>query len=256
MLRTIRKIRRWLDYRIHGTKKPWLQRIDPKLPAAVEHVFTHIYTHNLWEDAESVSGAGSNLAQTRVLREKLPELLRDLRVDTMLDIPCGDYHWMSQVRPEVAHYLGVDIVAPLIQKNHAHYRRPDPGRTIAFTQLNLLTQPLPRVDLILCRDCLVHFSTADVWQALRQFEQSGSTYLLTTSHPARTNDKDIRTGEWRPLNLEAAPFCLPAPLMRIVEGSTDHNGRHGDKSLALWRLAGLELKTKSPAWRVSVWPGE
>jgi hypothetical protein len=241
MLRAFRKIRRWFTYRIHGTKKPWLHRIDPSAPAALEHVFTHIYTHNLWEDAESVSGAGSNLAQTRVLRESLPELLRELRVATMLDIPCGDYHWMSQVKPEVAHYLGADIVAPLVEANQARYQNKVRGRAVAFVQLNLLTAPLPRVDLILCRDCLVHFSNADVWQALRQFKQSGSTYLLTTTHPARSNDKDIRTGEWRPLNLGVAPFNLPRPMLQIVEESTDHNGKHRDKTMALWRVGDLPV---------------
>ena len=239
MLRAFRKIRRWINYRIHGTKKPWLHRIDPAAPAALEHVFTHIYAHNIWEDAESVSGAGSNLAQTRVLRERLPGLLHDLGVATMLDIPCGDYHWMSQVKAKLAHYLGADIVAPLVKANQDRHGCRQPGRTIDFAHLNLLTAPLPRVDLVLCRDCLVHFANADVWQALRQIKQSGSTYLLTTTHPARANEKDIRTGEWRPLNLEAAPFHLPKPSLEILEGSTDHKGKHRDKTLALWRIADL-----------------
>src|SRR5947209_16890359 len=132
MLRVFRKIKRWLNYRIHGTKKPWLHRIDPKSPSATEHVFTHIYANNVWEDSESVSGAGSNLAQTRVLRERLPSLLEELHVRNMLDIPCGDYHWLSRTSLGVANYLGADIVAPLVEANQARYRCDDPCRSVAF----------------------------------------------------------------------------------------------------------------------------
>jgi len=239
MLHPFRKIKRWLNYRIHGTTKPWLHRIDPRSESATEHVFTHIYAHNVWGDAESVSGAGSNLAQTKILRERLPSLLKDLQVRSLLDIPCGDYHWLSHVQLEVAQYLGADIVAPLVESNQARYGREEPSRSVMFTRMNLLTSPLPRVDLILCRDCLVHFSNEDVWQALRQIKRSGSTYLLTTTNPLRQNDKEIRTGEWRPLNLEAPPFQLPPPTTTILEHSTDHNGRFPDKALALWTIANL-----------------
>ena len=52
-------------------------------------------------------------------------------------------------------------------------------------------------------------------EPLEQLAHSGSTYLLTTTYPERDNDKDIATGAWRPLNLEAAPFSLPKPLTTI-----------------------------------------
>ena len=220
MLRAIRKIKRWLNYRIHGSKKPWLDQLAATSP---EQIFTHIFANNLWGDAESASGVGSNLVQTKILREQLPSLLRGLGVRSMLDIPCGDYYWLSQVELGVSTYIGADIVEELIRNNQTRFTRGEPGRSISFVKLNLLGSELPRVDLVLCRDCLVHFSNADVQQALRQIKQNGSTYLLTTTYPKRRNEQDIRTGAWRPINLQAAPFNLPKPTLTIHEGCTERN---------------------------------
>jgi hypothetical protein len=239
MLKVVRKVKRWLNHRIYGSKKPWLDRLSTAGKPSAEQVFTHIYANNVWGDTESASGVGSNLLQTKTLRERLPSLLRELGVQRMLDIPCGDFHWLSRVDLGVGSYLGTDIVAPLVATNQQRYGRDEPGRSITFTAMDLLTGPLPCVDLILCRDCLVHLSNEDALQALRQIKRSGSTYLLTTTYPTRSNDKDIRTGEWRPLNLQAAPFGLPAPDVAILEGCTERGGRFPDKTLALWKIADL-----------------
>jgi hypothetical protein len=239
MFKVVRKVKRWLSHRMAGSKKPWLDQLSAQGKPSAEQVFTHIYANNVWGDAESASGVGSNLEQTRLLREKLPALLHELGVQRMLDIPCGDFHWLGRVELGVASYLGADIVAPLVAANQAKYGRDEAGKSIAFAALNLLADPLPCVDLVLCRDCLVHLSNADVRQALAQIKRSGSTYLLTTTYPTRANDKDIRTGEWRPLNLQAAPFALPPPTLAILEGCTERNGRFPDKTLALWRTADL-----------------
>ncbi len=239
MLKMVRKVKRWLSHRMVGSKKPWLDQLSAAGKPSAEQVFTHIYANNVWGDAESASGVGSNLEQTRLLRAKLPVLLRELGVQRLLDIPCGDFHWLSRVDLGVASYLGADIVAALVAANQARHGRDEPGRSIAFTAMDLLAGPLPCVDLVLCRDCLVHLSNDDVRQALRQIKRSGSTHLLTTTYPTRANDKDIRTGEWRPLNLQAAPFALPTPAAAMLEGCTERNGRFPDKTLALWRTADL-----------------
>lgn len=238
MLKLVRKIKRWFK----GRDKAWLEPTPNGAAPSAEQVFSYIYSNNVWGDAESASGVGSNLKQTRVLREQLPGLLKDLDVRSMLDIPCGDFHWLSQTALPVESYLGADIVKAIVETNQSRHARSEGNRSIRFEHLNLLESNLPRVDLILCRDCLVHFSTADVWRALRQIQGSGSTYFLTTTYPGRANDGDIRTGEWRPLNLESAPFLLPKPRLTLLEGCTERKGRFPDKSLALWAIADLNLQ--------------
>jgi hypothetical protein len=43
-------------------------------------------------------------------------------------------------------------------------------------------------------------------------------------------------GQFRPLNLEAPPMSLPAPMLMINEGCTEGDGKYQDKSLGLWRM--------------------
>lgn len=117
-------------------------------------VFSYIYQNRLWGKEESVSGTESSLAQTAVLREQLPVLCRRYGVRTLLDIPCGDFNWMRAVDLDGMVYQGADVVDELIQTCRSQYAT----RNIQFEVMDLLEDPLPRVDLILCRDCLVHFS--------------------------------------------------------------------------------------------------
>jgi hypothetical protein len=42
------------------------------------HIFSKIYRTNRWADPESVSGAGSSLQVTHVVREELPRILKRL----------------------------------------------------------------------------------------------------------------------------------------------------------------------------------
>src|SRR5215212_9991686 len=60
-------------------------------------VFDQIVAENYWRDPESLSGAGSNLRQTETLRRELPGLLSKLSIRSLLDAPCGDFHWMQHV---------------------------------------------------------------------------------------------------------------------------------------------------------------
>lgn len=198
-------------------------------------VFTKIYRDNGWGDTQSVSGTGSTLEQTAVLRQKLQRLLSDYHIASMLDIPCGDFHWMKEMDLRGIDYTGADIVEDIIARDNQSFA----SNNIHFKKLNLLQDALPRVDLILVRDCLVHFSFADIRAALRTICASGSTYLLTTTFSDRKKNADIITGQWRPLNLLQPPFALPAPLRLINEHCTEGRGQFADKCIGLWRIADI-----------------
>ena len=95
---------------------------------------------------------------------------------------------------------------------------------------------LPRADLIVCRDGLVHLSFADASAAIDNFRRSGSRYLLATTFIDRGENEDVITGGWRVLNLQAAPFHLPAPLALVDERCTHTDGIYRDTRLGLWLL--------------------
>jgi len=197
-----------------------------------ERIFTDVYLRNRWGGRESVSGTGSDLSQTTRIVEELPMLLRDLQASSLLDIPCGDFNWMKTLHLGQVDYIGADIVRDLVERNQMLYGKDG----VAFLRLDILRDELPKVDVILCRDCLVHLSLSDALKALHTICRSQSEYLATTTFPARARNRDILTGEWRPLNLELPPFNLPDPLRHICENCTEGNGVFADKSLSVWRI--------------------
>src|SRR5690349_3774091 len=81
-------------------------------------VFGRMYKHRMWgRDLASASGSGSDLVQTAAVRAQLPGLLSDFGIRTLVDAPCGDYHWMSAVAmpSSLEMYIGIDIVPELIE---------------------------------------------------------------------------------------------------------------------------------------------
>jgi hypothetical protein len=124
---------------------------------------------------------------------------------------------MKEVELGEVQYTGIDVVASeVIERNIALYG----SENRHFMVADITLDDLPKVDLILCRDCLTHLPNKKVVRALQQFTRSGSTYLMTTTHPELTENGDTFTGGYRPLNLQRSPFNLPEPLM-IVGGGND-----------------------------------
>jgi hypothetical protein len=222
-----------------------------------EEVFARICRDKLWGDGESVCGPGSSLVSTGVIRERLPQTLRELDVKSLLDLPCGDHFWMSRLDLQGIVYIGADIVRGLIER----LREQWPGRT--FQHLDLVTDPLPPVDAVFVRDCLVHLPYRMIGDALQNIIDSGARWLITTHFPGRANH-DIEVGAWRPLDLTAAPFRLPAPHRVINEGCLEGGGQFTDKSLGVWRVDDLRTAvarmSRGPKLAIGMacfrdWPG-
>ena len=190
-------------------------------------VFDYIHRTHGW-GGESLSGAASSLEQTRAIRAALPELIHRTGTQVLLDIPCGDCHWIRQVDLPLRHYIGADIVEALIHANRQHW----PGPQRSFVVRDLVEDPLPQADLVLCRDCLIHLSLRLARRALDNIRRSGARYLLATTFPGARN-RPIVTGQWRPLDLCQPPFDLPAPEQMINEA----HPTFPNKAMGLWRLS-------------------
>jgi len=201
---------------------------------STHEVFTEIYNNNHWNSSESISGTGSEIKQTESLVKELEKLLTDMNIKSVLDLPCGDFKWMQKVDLSKIDYVGADIVEELITNNKEQFKE---STSLKFCVLNLITDPLPKCDVIIVRDCLVHFSYEDITRAIRNIKSSGSTYLLTTTFTQYHLNHDIVTGEWRPINLQKKPFNFPSPLVVINENCTEFNGKYKDKSMALWDIS-------------------
>ena len=59
------------------------------------------------------SGWGSTLDSTKVTRRIVSQVISEYGIGSMVDVPCGDFEWMSHVvsgLPKSFEYLGADIV--------------------------------------------------------------------------------------------------------------------------------------------------
>lgn len=190
--------------------------------------FGAIHQLGIYHGGESLSGPGSSLAETAAVREALPGLLRRHGITSLLDVPCGDHHWMSTLDLAGIDYVGADIVPELVAQNEARFA----GRR--FMVLDATRDPLPAVNLVFCRDLLIHLANADIARLLRNVAASGAGWLLTSHYASRGSNPEITSGDFRPVNLCAPPFSLPSPAETLVEHCTEAEGAFADKCLGLW----------------------
>jgi len=203
---------------------------------STQQVFRHVFHSKRWGNAESASGPGSTLRATRPLLAILPEILKRLSIKSLVDAPCGDAHWIRHLDYTFDEYIGVDIVPELISRLQGEIG--DSNRR--FMVGDITTDVLPKADAVLCRDCLVHLSFDLGLCAVKNWASAGFKYVLATTYPEIQN-RDIETGKWRALDMEAAPFNFPPPMMLIVDGRRS-------KSLGLWKVADLfgPVASRSP----------
>lgn len=196
-----------------------------------EIVFTRIYRGGGWKAEETASGVGSSLVNTANIRNRLETFLKKYSIQTLLDIPCGDFHWMQHVDVGRTKYIGGEIVRGLVDRNNRLYR----SENRSFLHFDILTSRLPEVDAILCRDCLSHLPLQDIVRALENIRTSTAAFLITSTYLECTENQDISMGKFRRINLMREPFFLSAP----VETWEDFDGQYADKVLAIWKLTDL-----------------
>ena len=209
-----------------------------------KEAFTNVYETNYWMGGtvgESVSGAGSTLAETKKVIQVINSLIKELNIKTFLDLPCGDFNWMQHVNLSGVQYIGADIVDPLIAKNAKKYTSDN----IQFQVLNLIEDPLPKCDMLLTRDCVMHLSFSDIYKSMKNIKASGCKYLLITTSPEHSiNFESVTGGDCRNLNLEKKPFNFPPPMRIFNEEtpfSSDIDDEQKDKSLGLWKIEDIKI---------------
>ncbi len=191
--------------------------------------FDLIYKRGEWAPlgSESLSGPGSTMAATVGIRERLPELLRDLGVRSLLDIGCGDFNWLRHVDLP-CRYTGIDVAPSVVADNRAAFAREDRE----FRLVDGTRDPLPPSDAALCREVIFHLSFADCARLIANIRASGARYLLATTDPDHDPNTDIFSGDFRELNLAKKPFDLGDPVRTIADG----NGHNPRRLLGIWAL--------------------
>jgi len=125
------------------------------------------------------------------------------------------------------HYIGSDIVPNLIEGHKRKFPQ------YSWMHLDMCSDKLPVVDLVLCRATLQHLPLEHIFAALDNISRSGSKYLLATTFLRQDdlkNKHDIGMGDCNSRNLLKEPFCLSDPLVLHSEQDPWHY------YLGLWAL--------------------
>lgn len=207
--------------------------------------FAEIYRDGRWVEAAgcSKSGGGSTLDATANVRRELPRLFDDLGIRTLVDLGCGDFSWMREVKP-LPGYIGIDIVESIVADNRKRYA----GDGVSFLCRDVTKAAIPRSDAVLCREVLFHLSFADIRKLIANVIESRATYFLATTDDDVVFNSNIDSGDFRNLNLRRAPLRLPPPVIEISDNALRPHRKLGVwKSAELARLAGAGLATaRSP----------
>ena len=193
--------------------------------------FEMIYELGVWrqgKDQVAASGAGSELEATEGVRSSLTGLLSDLKVQTLVDVGCGDWTWMSQLELP-CNYLGLDIVENVVKSNLAAYGKPG----IDFRRLDAVAEPIPDCNAVLCREVIFHLSFADGLSLINNIKCHAEWLIITTDTSIWFNS-DIPSGDFRMLNLQYRPFRFPRPEREISDDFVA-----GGRKLSLWRTESL-----------------
>ena len=207
-----------------------------------EERFRLIYKSGYWKGiGGSLSGAGSNLDSSKNIRTSLKNFIDKHSIGSILDLPCGDFFWMSKMDLSDLLYVGGEIVEDIVNKNNQRFGRE--GCT--FKKIDILHDELPKAGLVFVRDCLVHLENDQIFRAIKNIIQSGSTYLAITTYPdLKTNFKSLQKDRWRPLNMSARPFLLPEPIELLDDRFTGNPPIHKNKYIGVWKISDISLSSK------------
>lgn len=211
--------------RIRRELRQWLV-----LGAPAVDVFSAIYRKNIWNNPESRSGWGSTLTGpngTEKIRAALADLMDELAVTSIVDVPCGDFNWFRTVNLGHRHYLGVDIVPEVIERNNTHYA----SEHVKFQQADLTDWVPPVADLILVRDLLIHLTNEQALRCLSNVSRSGARYLLVSNYANIRHNGDTFTGGLRMYNLRLRPFAEMGFDTAVIREIADGDGSRGRQML-------------------------
>lgn len=202
----------------------------------MKEVFEDIIKNKKWKD--HLCGPGSTMNYTQNIRKELPIMIEKFKIKSILDLPCGDFSWMSTIKfPGHVKYIGADIVEFMINENRKKYPEVD------FRTVDLTTDRLPDVDLLICRDCLLHLNFTNIEKVLKNISDSNINYILMSNwFEQYDNYKDIRIGKGRGLNFLTDPYNFSAPLYSI----TDFIDGFPKREMLLWSIDQINqyIKTK------------
>lgn len=128
-------------------------------------------------------------------------------IETILDVGCSNGRDFELFDWKGRNYIGIDIIESAlprtIEKNGT--------RSTTYFCLDFLESPLPKADLVLCKDVLMHLCHEDVKKALQILRQYPVAVIVNDNQNKILRflvNNEIATGKYHCLDLQAFPYFL------------------------------------------------
>ena len=160
----------------------------------LQSIFDDIYDNDRWNGG---SGPGSHSSRTGEYTAFINHLIRDLKIESFLDVGCGDWQLAQWFRLDGIRYKGIDISksAVALAKNRA------PASTdISVSDIFSVTD---KFDFVHIKDVLQHLPFEDCDRILTFACKSSRYVLVTNEYPPCSND--IEAGQYRPIDVSYWP---------------------------------------------------
>ena len=152
------------------------------------------------------SGPGSSAFHTIEYQAFLSKFIYLNNIKTVTDIGCGDWQFSRFINFTNTHYLGLDVVDSVIQRNKALH-----GTDVV--QFRLMPKDLTAImptDLLLMKDVLQHLPDAEIVRICRNVVPNFKFSLITNSFQKldTSSNIDVEAGSFRCLDLAAPPYSM------------------------------------------------
>ena len=157
----------------------------------------------------------------------LQQFLSDKPAIKFFDAPCGDFNWMRTFNFAAdCAYIGGEIVPELVASLQQRYGRAA-GETASrqFIRFDLTSDDFPEADIWLCKDCMQHLSNEDINRVIANFRRSKIKIAMISNHSGVRINENIRTGQFRHVDLTLPPFNLPKPRQILLDSPSDSEPR-------------------------------
>lgn len=195
--------------------------------------FDAVYRTRFWTGRRPevpASGPGSTRQAAANAIRAIERTVRDLRIELLLDAPCGDKSWVGGASlPSHTEYVGVDVTAA----SAASIVLDLVDTQKVYEKLSPIVAH--RTTLVLCRHLLFHLPHSEGIQVIQNLKGTGARWLLTSTYlRAEDNERDFVFADGHKTNLLKSPYCLDDPLELYRDA-------HPDQYLALFDLHNLQM---------------
>jgi hypothetical protein len=196
-------------------------------------IFKLIFKTNHWGRYQKidpknlqVSGVGSipNTKQTQSIIEGLSNFCKKENIESILDMPCGDFAWMKdfmKLNNNIL-YTGYDVVEDIIEINNSIYSQTN---IKFFTKDIVEIEDYGNFDLVFIRDFFIHISNKEIIKVINSLKNSKIKFFAFSSHnntfsSSEKHDlnSDVALGQHRKLNMCIEPFYMKDYYFSISEG--------------------------------------